>query len=114
MRRQHFRCSCAGGKTNARVTRAESAQTVLIKTAQATPETDREPALGPSPTFDNVRLRAAISSTVDIKRALIRRCPDLGRVDRRVGNRRDDGRDTIRHRCGDRCASRGSSSRWEY
>jgi hypothetical protein len=31
----------------------------------------------------------------DIKRSLIRRCPDLGCVDRRVGNRRDDGRNPL-------------------
>ena len=36
----------AGSENNAQATRAESAQTVLIKTAQATPETDREPAFG--------------------------------------------------------------------
>ena len=35
-----------GSENNAQATRAESAQTVLIKTAQATPETDREPAFG--------------------------------------------------------------------
>ena len=46
MRRRHFRWSDAGEQNNAQATRAESAQTVLIKTAQATPETDREPAFG--------------------------------------------------------------------
>ena len=35
-----------GSENNAQATRAESAQTVLIKTAQAPPETDREPAFG--------------------------------------------------------------------
>jgi hypothetical protein len=43
---------------------------------------------------------APLSSTADIKRALIRRRPDLGRADRKVGNRCDDGEDTIRRRCG--------------
>ena len=38
--------SDAASENNAPATRAESAQTVLTKTAQATPETDREPAFG--------------------------------------------------------------------
>ena len=37
MRRRHLRWSEAGSENNAQATRAESAQTVLIKTAQATP-----------------------------------------------------------------------------
>ena len=47
-----------------------------------------------------------VSPRTDIQRVLIRRCPHLGRAHRRVENRRDDGPDTIRCRCGDRCASR--------
>ena len=39
-------CVAGESENNAQATRAESAQTVLIKTAQATPETDREPAFG--------------------------------------------------------------------
>jgi hypothetical protein len=35
-----------GSEINAQATRTESAQTVLIKTAQANPETDRKPAFG--------------------------------------------------------------------
>ncbi len=38
--------SHAAGENNAPATRAESARTALTKTAQATPETDREPAFG--------------------------------------------------------------------
>ena len=45
MRRRHCR-SDAATENNAQATRAGSAQTVLIKTAQAPPETDCEPAFG--------------------------------------------------------------------
>jgi hypothetical protein len=46
VRRQHFRYLARGSKINPQAARAESAHTVLTKTAQATPETDREPAFG--------------------------------------------------------------------
>ena len=46
MRCRHLRFSDAGSKNNAQATRAESLRAFLIKTAQASPETDREPAFG--------------------------------------------------------------------